>query len=414
MRSAWRQVEGLLHDLAGEVDGWSIAQPAPGGFRSPVERPSPDFVAAAGSIPDTSFVLWDGARLEAHVRQLQQILVDSGIALSVGLKACANVDVLRLLARCGIYADAQSMGECDLAEAAGFGVLTATGPAFRPADVRELLSRNVLFDAQSVTQIDQLRALNVRSPVGLRIRVRLPDPLRHPDMRHSVSRFGIELSEDSIAQVGASGLDIGRLRVHTGEALSADVARTLEYRALLGVALAGLFGSVNEINLGGGFLALSRDLPALRKAMERVGAVFEDAERCLDRPLHRWVEPGSALLLDSAYLISEVLDVDRANHAVTIAASPWNLAPWAFSTVFVLSGTEHWEFRGDVYGPALYENDRLRRTERYRQRGRLPNVGDRIAISSFGAYTLVHGRTFGQIPLPPQYLFGNNTYKRVT
>lgn len=394
-----REIAEQIHALDAEVADWPVAPPAVEVFRPPTALPD-DLLGVSRCIGPTPFVLWDQLRLRRRVEELQRLLDANLLGLSVGLKACATADVLSQLARLGLGADAQSMGECALARRSGFQRVTATGPAFRSADMQELLSRGVLFDAQSPTQLGQLRAAGTTTPVGVRVRVALPDRLRHPATRTVSSRFGVPLDETGLTELTHGGVRVSRLRIHTGEALSADVAATLLYRIRLGLLLAEAVGSVVELNLGGGFLQLSRNIPALTTAFGRLGAVLRAgapaAPQC-------WMEPGSALLLDDAYLVTEVLEVSLDRHAVTVDASPWNLAPWAFPSVHVL-GREPWQFFGDVYGPALYENDRLRRTELHRPRGRVPAVGDRLIITSFGAYTLVHGRTFGQFPIPRQYV----------
>ncbi|SCL26146.1 diaminopimelate decarboxylase [Micromonospora pallida] len=411
MTTVWDELAGPLRSLEEEANGWLVAAPRDVVFVPPDGSLSPAFVAAARAVPDVSFVLWDAANVRRHVGLIQRVLAENGIGLAVGLKACANRTVLSILAGMGLLADAQSPGEVDLARSVGFGTVTATGPSFRPPDLDRLLRDGVLLDVQSPLQFAQLEERGTTEPVGFRARVRLPERLRHPSTYDVVSRFGIELNQTGLERVARSPLTVERIRVHTGEALSADVTRSLEYRARLGVLLAAAFPEVREINLGGGFLALSRNPSALPETFKRVGEVFDEAADTLGRRLRCWLEPGSALLIDSAYLVTEVLDVDPSRHAVTVAASPWNVAPWTFATVHVLDGGEPWEFVGDVYGPALYENDRLRRTERHRPTGRLPRVGDRIAVSSFGSYTMVHGRTFGQIPLPPQYIFDANGWQ---
>jgi len=359
----------------------------------PVTAPPPRPVLdAARRLPRTPAILWDLDSLRERVNGLRGIVREHGLGLSAAVKACRNHRVLSLLAKEGLTADVASLAEWDAARRAGFDTISATGPGFRPQEAARLLHEGVLFDAQSLTQLDQLLALGVRDGFGLRLRVPLPDALRSTTSRGGNSRFGVEVDSGLLERLEAARVRVGRLRVHTGE----STARTLEFRARYAFVVAALLGTVTEVNLGGGFLRLARDPAALRKAL---GAVTGGPDRC-------WIEPGAALVADSAYLVMEVLDEHPGGeHAgVTVDASAWNIAPWTYPSFYRVGG-EPTRYQGNVYGPTLYEKDRFRNESTVDTGGgeTRVRVGDRLVGTSFGAYTIVNGRRFAGLALPAQF-----------
>jgi diaminopimelate decarboxylase len=376
-------------------DSWDSAGDA---FQSSSEPPGPHILAAARELRDTPAILWDLPRLRAQVDRVRRLVGEYGLGLSAAVKACRTVAILRVLAGAGLSADVASPGELRAAQRAGFRQISATGPGFRAGDTARLAEAGVLFDAQSPTQLDQVLRPGTADRIGVRLRVPMPDALRSTTSRGANSRFGIVLDPALVDRLRRGPARLSRLRVHTGE----STARTLEFRTRYALLAAELFGTVDEINLGGGFLRLSRDPAALGKALATVAGAIELATgprpRC-------WFEPGAALVLDSAFLVTEVLDVHADNHtpAVTVDASAWNIAPWAYPSFYPASG-EGDRYAGAVFGPTLYEKDRFHPdASAHGAAGVRPAAGDRLVGTSFGAYTVANGRCFAGLELPRQY-----------
>jgi diaminopimelate decarboxylase len=405
MQIPWQTAERELTRLLERTDA-EAAQRAVASknlFEPPADAIDPRIIEAAADVP-TPAIIWDTAKVERNVKWIRDLLTAHGFGLNVGLKACANRAILTLLRDLGLDADAMSMGEYQLAKDVDFRVISATGPVFRPRDMQTLLADGVLFDAQSYTQLEQLVGLGVAKDVGVRFQVPRPRALRSSTQQSDTSRFGIPFDEDAHAWFSkAADVDVSRIRVHTSEGLSADAGLALEFRTRLALVQAAAFGTVREVNLGGGMLALARNPQRFEECMAAMAeAVEEYTSRHSVPDIELWLEPGAALVLDSAYLITEVVDVDPTQNAVVVDVSPWNVAPWAHSSFHVLED-ELWEFVGDVYGPTLYEKDKFRSTKEPAADARVPRIGQRLLINCFGAYTMTQARRFGRFPVPREY-----------
>ncbi len=360
-------------------------------FQSLAEPPRARILDAAGRVPRTPAILWDLDALDQRVEEFGRLVGEHDLALSVAVKACRTVAILARLAGAGLGADVASPAELQVARRAGFRRISATGPGFREEHAVGLSKEGVLFDAQSLTQLGHLLRNDLLDAVGLRLRVPLPDTLRSATSRGGDSRFGVVVDHNLLETLAAAPATVTRIRVHTGE----STARTLEFRARFALLAADLFGSVEEVNLGGGFLRLSRDPSGLRSALGTLRTVVRER-----RDLRWWIEPGAALLLDSAYLVTEVLDVHP--DAVTVDASAWNIAPWTFPSFYTARGGSR-RYAGTVYGPTLYEKDRFRQDTGAVAGEPRPAIGDRLVGTSFGAYTVANGRCFAGLALPVQY-----------
>ncbi|MET7869461.1 hypothetical protein [Streptomyces cyaneofuscatus] len=416
MDQSWQDTELALDRLLKQTNKEAAARArAPKNlFEPPAEVIDTRLAEVATELP-TPAIIWDVDKLERNVLWIRDLLREYGFGLNVGLKACPNPKILSLLSGWGLHADAMTMGEYRLAKEVGFGLVSATGPSFRPGDMRTLLGDGVLFDAQSYTQLDQLVDLGRVKDLGVRFQVPRPPALRSSASQSERSRFGVSFDERAHGWFsGAPDVEVSRIRVHTSEGLSSDAGLALEFRTRLALLQATAFGTVREINLGGGILRLARNPERFKECLASMAtAVEEHANRSPAPQVKLWLEPGAGLLLDSAYLVTEVVDTDSDGApAVVVDASPWNVAPWACPSFHVLAD-EPWEFAGAVYGPTLYENDMFRQTREPSADERVPRIGDRMIVNCFGAYTLSHARRFGRIPLPEEYLFSGGTLSRM-
>jgi len=376
-----------LRAQAGQVQGAAAGPP----FTPLADPPPAHILAAAAELGSTPAILWDIAGLRRRAGTLSRLAGSHGLGLNVAVKACRTIGVLTLLAGLDLGADVASTAEWAVARTAGFRRISATGPGFGRADIGRLLTAGVAFDAQSPTQLAHVLDRGA-AEAGLRLRVPLPDGLRSSTSRGGDSRFGITVGPELLDAVARTR--VTRLRVHTGEA----TAQTLEFRARYALLAASLLDGVRDVNLGGGLLRLSRQPAALNQALAAARAAAAD--------LNCWVEPGAALLLDSGYLVAEVLDVhgDDDQHGITVDASAWNVAPWTYPS-FYLGIEAPRRYGGTVFGPTLYEKDRFHPdlAAQASQPGPPPAVGDRVVGTSFGAYTISNGRCFAGLPLPAQY-----------
>lgn len=365
-------------------------------FRPSPAVPSEGIRAAALELP-TPAVIWDDSWLNSHLATLRDVCQRYGVGFSTSVKATNSIWALHTASRYTSLADVQSVGEFAMARSAQFESVSATGPGFRPREIALLLSEGVAYDAESWHGLSHVDSRNV----GIRLRVKVPDNLvRNP--RSKASRFGLDSTPDTFAELERRSIHPIRIRLATSESDVKDVGSVLEYKMRMAANLRNYLPHLEQVNLGGGMLELSRTKDGFEHAIARMSEVRRRLEH--DNGAHFesiWIEPSAALFLDAAFMLTEVLDYSA--DGPVIDASPWNIAPWTKSIAYSVNRRNLCTFSGNLYGPSHYEADLMTVSAKSRLPKFKPKVGDRILLSGFGAYTLVHGRTFGAFPMPNSY-----------
>ncbi|WP_433728177.1 hypothetical protein ACQP2Y_14275 [Actinoplanes sp. CA-051413] len=345
-----------------------------------------------------------------------------GAQLNVALKACHTIGILSELAGLGLGADVASVGEYELARAAGFARITATGPAFSIADAEKLRADGVLVDASSYEQLDALCAAFPGEPVGVRLRVPLPDEIEN---EHSTfggqSRFGLLATDPRLHELlGRTGNPLVRLHTHTGQMSAAHLIFKTRY--LLAVAEA--FPSLHTIDLGGGFFSLYAQRSAALAALATVDRTVRQWRERTGRPMTLQFEPGGGVLGPHGYLFVSVLSAERDHPAfaadvVTVDASAWNYAPWHRPAVLPADpDATPGEVRATLLaGNTLYENDFFGTDVRGRRStfdlGPCA-VGDRLVLTASGAYTSTNRRWFNRLEPPGEYAYDGTGIRPVS
>nr|BFE50947.1 hypothetical protein GCM10017745_43740 [Saccharothrix mutabilis subsp. capreolus] len=216
-----------------------------------VRPPAAQLFRAALALP-TPALVYDLDGLRRSVATLVEDVGGVG-ALNLAVKACHTPSVLAELASLGLGADVASIGEYRLARAAGFDG-SPPGPSFTTADAVELRAGGVVLDASSVEQLERLCRTFPGSPVGVRLRVPLPDDIeRDATTFGRVSRFGVEATDPRWHAVLARwGCPLVRLHMHTGQMTPEHLLHKTRYA----LAVAEAFPSVDTLDLGGGFFSL--------------------------------------------------------------------------------------------------------------------------------------------------------------
>ncbi|WP_454197125.1 hypothetical protein [Nocardia sp. Marseille-Q1738] len=372
----------------------------------PLDRPVPTAVeAAAAAIRRTPALLWDIDGLRRDATELQRLFGEYGIGVNLAMKSCSSVEVVRNLADLGLGADAASLYEMRWAVRAGFGEISTCGPGFTPADLPEMEAADAMLDAVSLRQVRLFRAADATG-LGLRLRVPFPDHLLSPTSRGRDSRFGVELTDELADELSTGRVPIRRVRVHTGESTSLNLA----FRAAYAMLCADRLGTVHTVDLGGGFLRLARHREDLRRALDQLAPILRGDATSGNR-YRVTVEPGGALVADHAYLVTDVLDVENhplRGRVVTVDASAWNIAPWskiAFHRICA-DPADTSAIPTIVTGPSLYEHDLFTHASdgaRHEFSFGAVQPGDRLIGTSLGSYTITNARSFHGLPIPPQF-----------
>ncbi|MFE6308618.1 diaminopimelate decarboxylase family protein [Nocardiopsis sp. NPDC057823] len=372
--------------------------------------PSELLFALAEDLP-TPALVYDLPGIRAGVRAMaRDIALIPDARLNLALKACHTPALLREMAALGLGCDIASPGELDLALAAGFTEVSATGPVFAGADFDLLAGHGITLDCDSLDQLDDYGGRRPGTEVGLRVRVTLPRSLEDTATFAGDSRFGVAPADPGLGEVlERHRLRVTRLHVHTGQMTPAS----LRYKVRYLLTVAEHLPEVRVIDLGGGFFHLYRDRAQAVAALTDAASQVADWRERTGRPVALRFEPGGALLTPYGYLVTRVRSVEEhhpvfGTRVVTLDASAWNLAPWHNRPqVLALHGAP-------PTGPALlagctlYENDFFGAVPgAARTALEVPHCrrGDRLVVTATGAYTMTNARWFNRIPPPREHLF---------
>ncbi|MCX4966448.1 hypothetical protein OHA98_16720 [Streptomyces sp. NBC_00654] len=385
-----------------------------------VTPPSEGLLEHLGKLPSPALV-YDLDNLQRSVEILKEDLARVEDAeVNLALKACHTPRVLSFLAGLGLGADVASVGELELAVGAGFRRITATGPSFSSDQLPLLDKHQVMVDATSMEQFNEICTSRPGEAVGLRLRVPLPKSLHNIATFGAGSRFGVLANDLRIQEVlDRTGCRLTRLHTHTGQMSPQHVIYKVRY--LLAVAEA--YKSIEEIDLGGGFFALYSDREQAQLAWDSVAVDLENFTRKTGRKIRILVEPGAAILSFHGYLVTTVRSAEYGHpffqaDVLTVDSSAWNFSPWHKPQFIPLSPRREGESLRPTLlaGDTLYEHDFFG-ADSLGHRHPLPlpemNPGERIVITTSGAYTMTNSRNFNRLPLPQEYILKSGQIERI-
>jgi len=254
-------------------------------------------------LPSPCFLL-DESRLKHNVEILAYVQEQSGCTIIAALKAFAMWHAFPLLRPHLRGTAASSPNEVDLARDTFGGEIHAYAPAYSDSDINRILPRvsHLTFNSFSQWQRYRDQVQSRRNPPSIGIRV-------NPEWSNAVaeiydpcqkySRMGVvrsEFREDLLE--GIDGLHVHVLCESPDAEAVANVIRALEDR------FGDILPRMKWINLGGG------------QHITKDGYDVEGLIRTLRAFKERWgveviLEPGEAVVLNSGWLITTVLDITR-------------------------------------------------------------------------------------------------------
>jgi diaminopimelate decarboxylase len=264
-----------------------------------------------------AYYLYDLDQVLERARRFQRAVEALAPRIAYALKANALPALLEPLAGIGLSADAASLGELELARAAGFDtdhrILNGNGKT--PEELEWAVRHGVwALNADHVGELDALEQVARMHGQKVRVALRVNPGIETPGHRYVATgddeaKFGIAPGEALAAWESAASrwphLQVDGLHLHVGSQLlepeplerALDVALDLRDEASRRGARLGL------INLGGGFgidYEGEREFP-----LERFGAIV--SRRLRDAGLDLAFEPGRWLVATAGVLVAEVL-----------------------------------------------------------------------------------------------------------
>lgn len=378
-----------------------------------------EIAAAVG----TPCYVYDAPAIRARYAALEAAFEGYPHAIHYALKANSNLALVRLVRGLGGRADANSMGEVDVALRAGFAPrdIVFTGVGKTPDE----LDRAATLDlaAINVESPGELERLAARAEAhGTRVRVALRvtpdiDADSHPHVTTGLrsTKFGVPIAAASAlfrAMARRPSLVPVGVHVHIGSQVTA--LAPLAEAARAAVALARALGAegipLQHVDLGGG-LGISYDGGPVVDPADYVRALVATV-----RPsgLTLLIEPGRVLMGPAGVLLARVVDVKQfpgtprfivLDAGMTELMRPALYA--AFHAIEPVARRDGAETPADVVGPICETTDMF-------ARGRLLpplEVGDLVAIRDVGAYGAAMGHTYLRRPLAAEVLVDDGRWR---
>jgi diaminopimelate decarboxylase len=380
-------------------------------------------LAAIATDVGTPCYVYSAALIRARYTELANAFAGHPHALHYALKANSALAIVRLLRGLGASADANSIGEIDVALRAGFIpshiVFTGVGKTRDELDRAVALGIKAI-NAESAGELDRIDAIaqaqGVRARVALRVNPNV-DAESHPHISTGLTRnkFGVPLEEVRTLlreRRSRPGLEIVGIHLHIGSQITSLEPLRRAYDRLAGLALELKDDGValEHLDLGGG-LGHSYDGSPVPSAAAWAAVLLEPARRT---GLSIIVEPGRSLVAPAGAIVTRVVDVKASavgrQFVVLDAGMTELMRPalyGAFHRIVPVTTSTAPETVCDVVGPVCESTD----TFGVERTLPLPQVDDLMAILDAGAYGMVMASNYNRRPMPPEVLVDDGAWR---
>jgi diaminopimelate decarboxylase len=378
--------------------------------------------AIAAAVGTPAYV-YNAAAIRSAYRELDAALDGVPHALHYALKANSTLAIARLLRELGSGADANSVGEIEVALRAGFDpsriVFTGVGKT-SPELERAIVLGVHTINAESPGELQRIAALARAHRTTARVALRVNpdiDARSHPHISTGLrtNKFGvpIESARALFREAAATeGLRPVGVHVHVGsqitslDPLTSAAARIVSLvEDLLKDGLA-----LDHVDLGGG-LGISYDGSSVPSLTQYAAAIVEGVART---GLTLVLEPGRALVGAAGLLLTRVVDVKEypggPRFAILDAGMTELLRPAlynAFHRIVAVAPRAGDPRPYEVVGPLCESSDIFGRDRL------LPPLepGDLLAVLDTGAYGAAMASTYNRRPLPPEVLVSGDDWR---
>lgn len=361
--------------------------------------------AIKNNLPSSPAFVLNEAELIKNLEVLDTLRQQSGCKVLYSIKSLPFSTVLAMAKPFVDGFSVSSLFEARLANEilAGSGSLHLTTPGIRPDEIDELSALCSHISFNSLTQHQRFAAqAQTNTSVGLRINPKLSFV---KDDRFNPCRKFSKLGVDIDALWQSSTIDsIQGLHIHTVFAAT-DFAPLLKTIEKIKLYMSDKLGKLAWLNLGGGYLF--NQINDHRPFIKAVNQLKNDFG------LDVYIEPGKAIIDPGVHLVATVLDYFVSDgKTIAVLDTSVNHNPEVFEyqlqpvlheqdtrgqyKAILVGGTC---LAGDVFGEYCFAKPLA--------------VGDRVAFSNVGAYSLVKASRFNGHNLPDIYLSGSGQLKQL-
>jgi diaminopimelate decarboxylase len=372
----------------------------------------------------TPVYVYSAAAFRARYRAIDAAFGRYPHVLHYALKANSTLAIARLIRELGGAADANSIGEIELARKAGFdpSQIVFTGVGKSPAELECAVALALkAINVESAGELARIEAIAARTGRVARVAVRINpdiDANSHPHISTGlkINKFGVpvEAARALFATLAARPhVTLVAIHAHVGSQMT-----TIDPLRSAAAFLARLAGEVKERGIAleyldcGGGLGISYDGRAVPSAEEYVAAIVDEV-RPTGLPIV--VEPGRAIAGPSGALVARVVDIksrdDTSDFAVLDAGMTELIRPALYGAFHrierVSAPSEATVQQYEIVGPVCESSDVVGRD---RALARL-EVGDLVSIADAGAYGSAMASNYNRRPLPPEVLVDEGRWR---
>ncbi len=378
-----------------------------------------DIAAAVG----TPCYVYDADAVRAAYGVLDQAFGGYPHAIHYAMKANSALALVRLLHGLGGHADANSLGEVDVALRCGFAPdqIVFTGVGKSAAEIDRAVALGLLaINVESPGELDRIDQRAVAQGTIARVALRVNpdiDARSHPHISTGLrsSKFGVPIDEaPALFREMASrrGLTPVGAHVHIGSQITTldPLIRAAEAVVALAHALRDEGIDLQHLDMGGG-LGISYDGGPVVNPADYVRALVAAAS---GSGLKIAIEPGRVLVGPAGVLLTRVVDVKQfagAKRFIVVDAGMTELMRPALYNAYhridPLLPRDGAAEPVDVVGPICESTDAYARDRRL-----LPvEVDDLLAVRDVGAYGAAMAHTYLRRPLAPEVLIDGGEWR---
>lgn len=383
----------------------------------------------------TPVYIYSKATIIDHFEKIKKAFAELDTTICYSIKACGNINILKLLARAGSGFDIVSGGELYRAQQAGVDMkkIVFAGVGKTDKEIIAAFKAGIAyFNIESEAELENI--IKLAKQVGVKIKTALRvnpdiDPKTHKYLTtgKKETKFGVDMerAERIFEQYGKNDyINLRAIHVHLGSGSKTidPYCEAVEKILPLINALRKKGFKVDTLDLGGGYGAdyQTDTVPTAADYAEGIVPLLKDKD------LKLILEPGKSIVANAGILLTKVLYLKQSGKKkfVIVDAGMNDLIRPSLYDAFHfiwpvqveqkfthLKRTEKLDIKGlefvDIVGPICEGTDFFAK-----DRAIPPvNRGDLIAIFTAGAYGFTMASNYNARPLPAEVLVDGKNFK---